>query len=163
MDLIKTIIEKLSVAFNFSSTRVNSPVERHKTKTVINDSDIGPMQNAYRDIINVTLPRKHRELQKTLTEKKDWETEYGEFEKHPLFFKFQQVLASVHEHLGYINDDYVDIKAVAHAKNLIIFTKDKDTGLLGKRIELTDKGRFFADKYLEKHPLVPKISDYSDF
>ncbi|KKW11184.1 MAG: hypothetical protein UY50_C0019G0012 [Parcubacteria group bacterium GW2011_GWA2_49_9] len=110
------------------------------------------------------IQKKEKTLQKTLTDKERWEIEYNEFEKHPLFSKFQEILTSVYKHNGVIeyadtlsfrNKEILslgaDIKAVADAKKLITIT-DSDGNVT--KIALTDKGRFFAEKYLETYSLI---------
>jgi len=107
------------------------------------------------------IQKKEKTLQKTLTNKEQWEIEYNEFEKHQLFFKFQQIIICIYKFSGKlnpINKSIVDsdIKAIAHTKDLISFLEKKDSsmGWAYEAINLTDKGKFFADKYLEKNPLV---------
>lgn len=85
-----------------------------------------------------------------------WEREFKNFQKIPLYQKFDYIVRSVYEHNGDItvrNTDIYsgpitfripqDILAFSHTNGLV--TLDKKEG----KIELTEKGRFFVLQYIQ--------------
>ncbi len=81
-----------------------------------------------------------------------WENEYRDLEKNFLFRKLSEVIAAVYQHNGLISDNFEtivqpNVLAFADTRGLISFDGPN-------RIELTSKGRFFASKFLEKHPIL---------
>lgn len=103
-------------------------------------------------------------IERIQPEEEKWSQEFRDFAKSPLFYKFPQIISSIYKFDGNLEHNRksvvdVDIKAAAHAKNLISFLVKKDDvgGFPYQAIALTDKGRFFADNYLQDNPLTLEL------
>ncbi len=71
-----------------------------------------------------------------------WSFEYQEFTKKPFSNKlFQEIINSVYKNRGHINSISSDVLAYAHSNGLVDFLDNKI------QIEITDKGKFFIDKF----------------
>jgi predicted transcriptional regulator len=97
--------------------------------------------------------KEKEKIARVLSDEEKWEIDYIEFKKHSLYSRFREALTAVYRNNGstriFSNGGYVptvspNILAMADVKGLINIIGDKRD-----KIELTDKGKYFADKYLE--------------
>lgn len=96
-----------------------------------------------------------KKIQKSLTNEERWEEEYNEFTKSNIFQRFEQIIEAVYKNSGYLPNSNVDSNMIAGAdvRGLTTFQDSSRT-----QIDLTEKGKFFAKKYLD-HPPTPDIED----
>lgn len=95
-------------------------------------------------------------IEERKTDEERWGKEFRELSAHVLFLQFKQIIDVIYENNGrtvrWSNDHprrmvNTNVLAFAHSKGLINITSNNDDNEV---IELTDKGRFFVSKYLER-------------
>lgn len=85
---------------------------------------------------------------KSMSNEERWDEEFTEFQNTRLFPDFQQIITAVYEHGGYIEMNgsvYIrpDVLAITHSKGLVSMDGTY-------KVELTEKGKFFVSKFMEK-------------
>ncbi len=95
-----------------------------------------------------------KRIQKNLSNEERWEEEYREFSKSSTFERFDQIINVIYERNGYIHEQNgkrpvdSDVIAAADTRGLIKFS-----GASRYQIDFTEKGKFFAKKYLDNPPI----------
>lgn len=86
-----------------------------------------------------------KEIRESMTEEDRWLAEYKEFKNAPKFNEFRGILEAIYKSNGYINMQEIDtdLLVLVHVMGLISFTDFNKN-----QLDLTEKGRFFAKKYL---------------
>ncbi len=115
--------------------------ERRKVKFLKGEAEAKKEQKEQREVI-----------EKVMTDEDRLRAEYEEFEKAPSFYKFRNILETIYQYGGFIEEGHTThadsgALAIAHTWGLINYSADEN------HITLTEKGKNFARIYLEKYPL----------